>query len=573
MKKRSWLQRNGIAAVLLVVASGAWGLVACSDDDGSDACEANLLPGDLVITEVMPNPEGADEGKEWFEVYNATSATIDLRGVTLVYSRADGTSRKTHVIESASIDAGEYMVFGGIIEVAMPAYMDYAYAGDLGSLTNTGGRLAIECNSTLVDDIVYLDGASGVSLSYDGRLVPDAIGNDTITDWCDSESEFEVDGLGTPGAANDYCEGVNPTGTCLDGGVERDIVPPQAGDAVITELMPNPDAASDADGEWFEVYFAQAADLNGLELGKDPSSIDFTVGDANCLPVAAGTYVLFAVEGNTALNGGLPPVDMVFDGFTLANAGGGIFVGYDGAVLDQITYTGGMVSAGASTSLDSAVLSATENDDATNWCDGVDAFGAGDLGTPGAANPSCGFVPPDTCIDPVTSNSRDLVPPVAGDVIITEFMANPDAVSDTQGEWFEVYFAQDADLNGLQLGDTGNPAAATVTSADCIPVTAGTYVVFARNADSATNGGLTDVALAFSFTLSNSAADSISVGYNSAVFDEITFSTSSVGASTSLSATALDPTLNDNPGNWCDAVASYGDGDLGTPGTANPTCP
>lgn len=571
MTKHNSLLRTGTMAVLLAVSAVlVSGLVACSDDDGNDACGANLLPGDLVITEVMPNPEGADEGREWLEIYNATSTTIDLQGVTLVYSRADGTGRKTHVIESASIGAGEYMVFGGIIEVAMPAYMDYAYGDDLGSLTNTGGRLGIECNSTLVDDIVYIDGGSGVSLSYDGRLAPDAIGNDTITDWCDSESEFEVDGLGTPGAANDYCEGVNPTGTCLDGGVERDIVPPQAGDAVITELMPNPAAVDDADGEWVEVYFKQAADLNGLQLGDASNPTSLTVGGADCISVAAGSYVVFARNADSATNGGVTGVVDEF-GFTLNNTNETVTVGYDFVVLDEVSYA--TSEAGASISLDSAILDATQNDDATNWCDGVDAFGAGDLGTPGAANPTCGFVPPDTCIDPVSSNSRSIVPPVAGDVIITEFMPNPAAVTDMQGEWFEVYFAQGADLNGLQLGDTGNPAAATVTSADCIPVTAGTYVVFARNANVADNGGLTDVALAFSFTLSNSAADSISVGYNNIVFDEITFSSSSVGASTSLSATALDRTLNDDPGNWCDAVASYGDGDLGTPGLANPNCP
>ena len=31
-------------------------------------------------------------------------------------------------------------------------------------------------------------------------------------------------------------------------------------------------------------------------------------------------------------------------------------------------------------------------------------------------------------------------------------------------------------------------------------------------------------------------------------------------------------TANDDIGNWCDGVTAYGDGDLGTPGAANPTC-
>ena len=35
------------------------------------------------------------------------------------------------------------------------------------------------------------------------------------------------------------------------------------------------------------------------------------------------------------------------------------------------------------------------------------------------------------------------------------------------------------------------------------------------------------------------------------------------------SVTAAD---NDNGLNWCSATTSYGDGDLGTPGSPNPSC-
>ncbi len=558
-----------LCAISLLLAGS---LAACGDDDSGSVCAANLLPGDLVITEVMPNPEGSDDGLEWFEVYNATSAPIVLRGVTLAYSRADGTGRKTHVIDAGTIPPGDYVVFGGRLEAAPLPYMDYYYADDLGSLTNTGGRLAIECNSTIVDEIVYVEATSGVSLSYDGRLVPDAQGNDVINDWCDSQTEFVTDNLGTPGEANDACDSVNPTGKCLDNGSERDIVPPTAGSVVITELMPNPSAAPDSDGEWFEVYFAQAADLIGLELGKEPGTVSFTVGGAECRPVAAGTYVLFALSDDNGLNGGLPPVDMVFDGLTLSNSGGSLFVGYDGAVLDQIAYTGSMVADGASTSLDGDILDAIQNDDATSWCEGLISYGAGDLGTPGEANPSCSYVPPVTCVDPITSTEREVSPPLAGDVVITEIMANPAAVSDGAGEGFEVYFAQDADLNGLQLGRADNPTATTIESVDCIRVTAGTYVVFARNTDPLANGGLPEAEGPFGFALTNSN-QTVVVGFADVILDQVYYASSSSGVAASLSATALDPALNDAPGAWCDAAATYGDGDLGSPGQANPTCP
>ena len=56
------------------------------------------------------------------------------------------------------------------------------------------------------------------------------------------------------------------------------------------------------------------------------------------------------------------------------------------------------------------------------------------------------------------------------------------------------------------------------------------------------------------------------------MLDEVSYASSGTGVATSLSATALTHTQNDNPLNWCPAVAAYGDGDLGTPGLANPTC-
>src|SRR5262249_54823597 len=42
------------------------------------SCVGNFVAGDLVITEVMANPAGADAGKEWFEVKSTRNATIEL---------------------------------------------------------------------------------------------------------------------------------------------------------------------------------------------------------------------------------------------------------------------------------------------------------------------------------------------------------------------------------------------------------------------------------------------------------------------------------------------------------------
>ena len=42
----------------------------------------------------------------------------------------------------------------------------------------------------------------------------------------------------------------------------------------------------------------------------------------------------------------------------------------------------------------------------------------------------------------------------------------------------------------------------------------------------------------------------------------------------SLAPAFMNATDNDNGANWCEATTTFGDGfDMGTPGTANPTCP
>ena len=71
-------------------------IAACSNGSGSGngSCADNLLVGDLVITEVMANPEGDDSGNEYFEIYNASSDTIELTGLFLVSDTVDMTSEK-----------------------------------------------------------------------------------------------------------------------------------------------------------------------------------------------------------------------------------------------------------------------------------------------------------------------------------------------------------------------------------------------------------------------------------------------------------------------------------------------
>lgn len=73
---------------------------------------AEALPvGDLWVSEVMYNPTGADDGREWVELYNAGAVAIDLSNYSLGWGGPDYT---TGVLQLAgTVLPGQYFVVGG----------------------------------------------------------------------------------------------------------------------------------------------------------------------------------------------------------------------------------------------------------------------------------------------------------------------------------------------------------------------------------------------------------------------------------------------------------------------------
>ena len=60
-----------------------------------------LFPGDLLISEIMYNPDGTsmgpDELLEWIELYNSGDETMNLRGIVIMD-------------ESNSLELGDYLI-------------------------------------------------------------------------------------------------------------------------------------------------------------------------------------------------------------------------------------------------------------------------------------------------------------------------------------------------------------------------------------------------------------------------------------------------------------------------------
>ena len=554
---------------LFVLGSVAIGLTACGGGGTAhdDACGSNLLPGDLVITEIFANPMGADEGNEWFEIYNATETAIDLSGLTLQTAKDDGSSVKEHSIVGLSVEAGSYVVVGGVIEDARPEHVDYGYGNDLGDLRNTSGAISVACGEVAIDGVLYAEAADATSRGLDGSRPPDATLNDDLSLWCDATTMFSDEIIGTPGGANDACTPTGVPSTCSENGVVRDVVGPAIGDLVLSEYHPDPQIVEDAAGEWFEIYAATRVDLNGVSFGKLAEEIEGTIGAAECITAEAGSYFVVARGDDPAANGGLPVVDALFD-FALGNTSGALVLVYGEDILDEISWAGS--DPGAASSLDPDFLSADGNDNPDAFCAAITPYGDGDLGTPGGPNDvECEVAPPlGQCFD--GSAYIDIIPPAAGQVIITEFHPNPGSVDDADGEWFELRAAAAFHLNGMEFGREGT-VETIVEANDCILLGVDDHIVIARGADPDGNGGLDDVTSTFDFSLGNSDS-TMFVGYGGEVLDEITWATSTSGATTALDPSITDPLGNDDPTNWCTSTTPYGAGDLGSPAAPNAAC-
>ncbi len=155
------------------------------------------------------------------------------------------------------------------------------------------------------------------------------------------------------------------------------------------------------------------------------------------------------------------------------------------------------------------------------------------------------------------------------EIVITEVMVNPAAVSDAYGEWFELYNNDTTAINisGWQIADRDDDFYQIVTVTEFF-IAPGDYLVLGRNIDSAVNGGYQADYEYSGFQLGNSADEILLIDEQNRLVDEIDYDNSfpySSGASMYLTHVDLDNSLDSS---WAMSAAPYGDGDFGTPGRA-----
>jgi molybdopterin biosynthesis enzyme MoaB len=429
------------------------------------------LAGDVIITEIMANPVGLTElpATEYVEIYNTSGSAISLKDWKFVYG---GTG---YALPDTTLEAGQYAVLykagqsiyaeSGSLELALTSFPTLANAGKALEITNSNGEN--------IDFIEYSTAKPAVAFERNSEgdlyLSTDPHG-------------------GTPGAVNSP-EPPPPPPVIPDTS--------HAGDVIITEIMANPVGLTELpETEYIEIHntTAESIVLSGWTLVYDTRSI--TLPD---ITLPAGAYAVLYRDGREiSLGAGGIAVPVATFPSSLANTGKALeIINSKGEIIDSIEYPAAK-----------AAIAYERGDDGSLYLS-TDPRG----GTPGSANSP--ETPPPPPVIPDTSH--------AGDVIITEIMANPVGLTELpETEYIEIHntTAESIVLSGWTLVyDTRSIALPDIT------LPAGAYAVLYRDGReiSLGAGGIAVPVATFPSSLANTGKALEIVNSNGEIIDSIEY--------------------------------------------------
>ena len=166
-----------------------------------------------------------------------------------------------------------------------------------------------------------------------------------------------------------------------------------SGELLITEIMYNPSALSDTDGEYIELknISDDTINLRDLVIRRGSNNDIHTIADD-----------ILLLPGETSLLGRSemvsPEVDYVYTNISLLNSGDELYIntygtdGTDGSVICMVNYGAPGFNTtlnGTSIQLDPAISDVNDALLGTNWCESTTVYSTGDFGSPGSENENC----------------------------------------------------------------------------------------------------------------------------------------------------------------------------------------
>jgi len=301
----------------------------------------------------------------------------------------------------------------------------------------------------------------------------------------------------------------------------------------ISEVMANPATCADAHGEWIEIVNEDTVSiaLDGLILEDAGQTRGVLQSDRVLAP------------GERAVLGRGDPA--AFCGPDIDGSFGNVNINNENEQLDLITESGALIDAAPDWA--GTIAGTSFERDGAGWAASVTPMGE-EFGTPGAAAaPSA----PDTMADLW-----------AGDLIATEFMANPSVCASDSCEWIEIRsnWSQPIALDGLRIGDASGTF--VVLSTDIVLAPGKIAVLGRGSAASWAHPDFVPDAFYGNLMLNNSG-DSIVLDSGDAVL----FSLDYTGAFAQSGVSAeYQGGLAEDLMSWAPATSALDSGELATPG-------
>ncbi|MBX2799397.1 MAG: lamin tail domain-containing protein [Myxococcales bacterium] len=282
----------------------------------------------IRINELLPDPEGADAGGEWVELFHAGTAPVDLTGWVL----QAGTSAFATMAElpSSVLAPGELLLVGG----EQVATADVVADVSLGNATSSSdGVRIVDCAGVVVDTVIY-----GAPNDGETPFVDDtgAVATSLAVAPGEASSLQRLsDGWDTDQSGSDFVVAAEPTPGLSNPPIEPIVCTPDQGSVTVNEILPDPDG-EDAGSEFVELFNAAdvEASVEGWMLSaatQDFDSIDVVLPQGSRIPprgflVVGGAEVASAdVVAAFSLGNGTDT-----DGLRLLDC--------DGAVVDTVVY-------------------------------------------------------------------------------------------------------------------------------------------------------------------------------------------------------------------------------------------
>lgn len=294
---------------------------------------------EVIINEIMYNPEGLDEGREWIEIYNnsiSASYIIDNN-----WRFNDGSNhRLTLVSGTSTLPAGGYAIFASDANTFSAEYPDFS--GNLFdtvmALNNTADELSLsnDAGEIFFSIVNYQSDSGGEDNGYTLERInfseewqqsfklagTPAQENSQIPIENEQEENNSDDNQDTLATSTqeiiDLPEVGNQAATSTPEDNQENNQPPQiyqqyinfqdsvySDQIFINEIFPDPIGA-DNDNEFIELYNSgnEAIDLNGWQL-SDSTAKKFTInyGNIGSVVIFPGKYfIIYSDKSKIALN-------------------------------------------------------------------------------------------------------------------------------------------------------------------------------------------------------------------------------------------------------------------------------